>query len=444
MESLQQLFASLSEKVTAFRRDIHQYPELAWLEYRTTSKIAEVFTSLGYDIAMGEKAIHAPSRLTPPSEDACARAKAKAIIEGAHPRMVERMGDGLTGLWLDFPFTSDGEQGPLIAVRFDMDANKVKESSDPTHKPAAEGFSSQDSTAMHACGHDGHVAMGVGLGLALHALRTSPEKFNAHNFKGTIRLIFQPAEEIGQGAKAMLDAGVMHGVTELYGIHLGIQACEAGTLIAGTTHFLANTTFEVTFTGRAAHSGLTPEEGRNALLAASVAVQAMHGITRHSKGATRVNIGQLHVYGASNVVPSKAWLTGETRSTEKDVNVWMAQEAERMCQAAALMWDCQSYFVPIGVCLNGFSDEVLAQEVCDVAHSMACFEKVLLTEKFMASEDFTWFLEDVQQRGGQGTFIQLGVDLCGGHHNACFDFDEPALMRGVELLTRLLCRKLGA
>ncbi len=435
MQGVTAIIQQITAQTVAFRRDLHSFPELAWLEYRTTSKIAELFIQLGYAVVMGKDAIVPEARLTVPCAETCARHKARAIIQGAQPPLVALMDDGLTGLWVDIPFGP----GPVLAFRFDMDANAITESNSAEHAPAAQGFCSQNTGIMHACGHDGHVAMGVGLGLALHALKEQDQA----PLQGTIRLIFQPAEEVGQGAKAMLAAGVMQGVQEVYGIHLGVQACQPHMLMAGTTHFLANTTFEVRFSGQSAHSGIAPQEGRNALLAATTAIQGMLSIARHGHGETRVNIGQLRVDGAPNVVPCNAFLVGETRAVEKSINAWMVQEAERICHGAAQMWACSCEFTPIGSCVNGFSDEALALEICTIAQHMPCFTSIVPSAKFMASEDFTWFLEHAQEQGGQGTYIQLGVDLKGGHHAADFDFDEQALLRGIELLLRIILQKIG-
>ncbi len=446
MDFIQHLAQQYAAAMQAFRRDLHAYPELGWLEYRTTSKVAELFQNLGYDVVMGKDAIHAHSRLTPPSSDICARHKARAIIQGALPKLVERMGDGLTGLWVDIPLGHEPHTestGPLLAFRFDMDANNVEESHQPEHMPMQCNFVSHNGGIMHACGHDGHTALGVGLGLALHELRQEQKKGAFPHLQGTIRLIFQPAEEIGQGAKAMLAAGAMQDVHEVYGIHIGIQAQKSGLLIGGTTHFLANTTFEVLFEGQAAHSGLAPQEGRNALLAATTAIQGMHSIARHGQGETRINIGQLEVQGAPNVVPCKAFLVGETRAIESHINAWMTEEAQRICQGAAHMWGCEATFTSIGSCLNGFSDISLAEEVCNLAKNMSCFDTCKSSEKFMASEDFTWFLDAVQKQGGQGTFIQLGAHLAGGHHSHGFDFDEGCLSHGLELLLSIINHKLG-
>ncbi len=432
MYNLEQKLKSIAATISEIRRDIHKYPELGWNEYRTTSIIAKFFQNLGYEVHLGDKAIKASSRLAPPSAEQCAEARERAILQGADPELVQQMGDGLTGLWLDI---GQAGSGPILALRFDIDALRTVESCESSHRPKSEKFVSCNTGYMHACGHDGHVAIGLGLALILHDIRNS--------LKGVVRLIFQPAEEMGQGAKAMLDAGVMQDVQELIGIHLGVQANDAKTLICGTSDFLAVTSFQLTYTGKAAHAGLAPQEGQNALMAAMTATQGMLSISRHGLGETRVNVGQLMVIdGAPNVIPAKVWLAGETRGIDSDLDSWMQGEVMRICSAAANMWNCEFEFKRVGSCINGYSDESLAQEVYDIAKDMPCFENIVLGARFLASEDFTWLMQDVQERGGKGTYIQVGVDLSAGHHNEKFDFDEGGLMRGVELLARLVIKKM--
>ncbi len=432
MYNLEQKLQSISEKIYEIRRDIHKHPERGWNEYRTTAFITKFLQALGYEVNLGASAVKASSRLAPPSAEQCAISKERAIAQGADPELVQKMGDGLTGLWLDI---GQAGSGPILALRFDIDALFTVESSDACHKPQSEGFASCNNGYMHACGHDGHVAIGLGLALILHDIQ--------HELKGVVRLIFQPAEEIGQGAKAMLDAGVMKDVQEVIGIHLGVQANDAKTLICGTCDFLAVTSFELMYSGKAAHAGLAPQEGQNALMAAITATQGMLSISRHGHGETRVNVGQFNVVdGASNVIPAKVWLAGETRGIDSKLDSWMQGEVMRISKAAADMWNCEFEFKKVGSCISGYSDEALAQEVCDIAKTMPCFENILLNEKFLASEDFTWFSQEVQSRGGRSTYIQIGVDLSAGHHNEKFDFDEGGLMRGVELLARLVMKKM--
>ncbi len=413
------------------RRQIHKYPEMGWVEYKTTAFIATFLQNLGYSVKLGADAIKASSRLTPPTPEHCAKERQRAIAQGADPKLVQDMGDGLTGLWVDI---GPSNNEPILALRFDIDSIGIIESTNDKHKPVMEDFASCNTGSMHACGHDGHAAIGLGLALVLHEIR--------HKLTRTVRLIFQPAEEMGQGAKAMLDAGAMQNVDELIGIHLGVQATNANTLICGTTDFLAVTSFELTYQGHAAHAGLSPHEGKNALMAAVSAIQGMQSISRHGQGETRVNIGQLLVDGSPNIVPSKAWLAGETRGINSTLNDWMTSEVQRISKAAADMWDCDYQFDLVGSCISGYSDEKLAKEVYDIASTMPCFDNIILNAKFLASEDFTWLLKDVQDRGGHGTYIQIGVDLKAGHHNELFDFDEEALMRGIELLAKLIIKKL--
>ncbi len=432
MYNLDQKLQSITSKIHEIRQNIHKHPESGWNEYRTTAFIASFLQELGYEINMGEAAIKASSRLAPPSAEQCAKSRERAISQGADPKLVEKMGDGLTGLWLDI---GEVGSGPIMALRFDIDAIITVESSAKNHRPQNEGFASCNTGFMHACGHDGHVAIGLGLALILHDIQ--------HDLKGVVRLIFQPAEEVGQGAKAMLDAGVMNDVQELIGIHLGVQAKDAQTLICSTTDFLAVTSFELTYTGKAAHAGLAPQEGHNALMAAMAAAQGILSISRHGHGETRVNVGQLMVVdGAPNVIPAKVWLAGETRGIDSNLDTWMQDEVTRISKAAAEMWGCEYKLKRVGSCISGYSDEDLAKDVYDVAKDMPCFKNILLSARFLASEDFTWLLQDVQKRGGKGTYIQVGVNLKAGHHNEKFDFDEAGLMRSVELLARLVMKKM--
>ncbi len=442
---LSTLLQHIESRVKNVRRQLHAHPERAWLEYGTAALVAQECEALGMSVTLGAQALCAQSRLVPPSAIMCAQAKARAVAHGASQAHVDAFDDGLTALWVDIHFSDmpEGESGEhVLALRFDMDANDVTESCDAAHLPHEQGYASRYKGLMHACGHDGHVAMGVGLLHALHGLRTHMPHLCA-GLAGTVRLIFQPAEEIGQGAKAMLDAGAMAHVRELIGIHLGIQAQERGKLICGTTHFLANSSFEIDFFGRAAHAGLAPHTGKNALMAAVSAIQSIQAIARHGDGASRVNIGQVHVDGAPNVIPAHCWLAGETRGMTTAINQWMLEEAMRKSAAAAAMWDCTHTFTQTGTCLSGTSDMDLAQEVHEIAAQMSCFRNIRLTEKFWASEDFTWFLHDVQSRGGRGTFVQLGIDWASGHHTASFDYNDDVLLEGVELLLRIILQKLS-
>lgn len=292
---------------------------------------------------------------------------------------------------------------------------------------------------MHACGHDGHVTIGLGLARLLAALRPELEA----RCRGRIRLIFQPAEEEGEGAPGMVAAGAVDGVSRLFGIHLSMQAGDSGTLVCGTTHFLATTNFEVFFDGRAAHAGLAPQEGRNALLAACTACTAMLGIARHGEGASRINVGEMRGGEAPNAIPAHAWFRGETRGENSDINGFMMAEVRRMVQGAARMHGCTARLFCQSYCPGASSHPELTALVGRVAEEMGGFTQILPQAEFRASEDFCWFMNKVEEDGGQAVYLQLGADRPSGHHTPRFTFDESVLPRGVELLARLALASLA-
>ncbi|MDI6937013.1 amidohydrolase, partial [Serratia sp. Se-PFBMAAmG] len=153
---------------------------------------------------------------------------------------------------------------------------------------------------------------------------------------GTIKIIFQPAEEGVRGAKAMVAAGVVDDVDLFTAIHLG-TGVPAGEIVCGSDSFLATTKLDVNFTGVGAHAGGKPEEGRNALLAAAQATLALHNLPQHSGGVARVNVGVLQAGSGRNVVPDYALMKVETRGVSNQVNDDIYQQALRVISGAAAM-----------------------------------------------------------------------------------------------------------
>jgi aminobenzoyl-glutamate utilization protein A len=182
---------------------------------------------------------------------------------------------------------------------------------------------------MHACGHDGHTAIGLGVASLVPTL--------AQNWRGKLKLIFQPAEEGCRGAKSMVAAGVLNDVDHYFATHLGISLTETGAVACGTDHILATTKLDATFRGIAAHAGVDPHIGRNALLAAATATVQLHAIARHGAGASRINVGLLEGGSGRNVIADRAVLKLEVRGETTPICAWMAVEAERVLRAAAVM-----------------------------------------------------------------------------------------------------------
>jgi aminobenzoyl-glutamate utilization protein A len=293
--------AGIFKRLVELRRDFHKYPESAWTEFRTAALVAKELTELGYELTLGEQATKKEYMMGVPDERVLADHQERAVRQGADSEFVTRMTGGHTGLWADLKC---GE-GPTIALRFDMDANDIMESQDSNHGPCAQGFASCNKGVMHACGHDGHTAVGLVVAELLAKHKS--------DLRGTIRLIFQPAEEGVRGARAMVAAGAVNNVDFIIGFHLGFQAERTGVLVAGTKDFLATSKLNVWYEGAPAHAGAYPEKGKNAMLAACSAVLNLHAISRHSGGATRITVGTLNAGQGRNVIPPNAFFELETR-----------------------------------------------------------------------------------------------------------------------------------
>jgi aminobenzoyl-glutamate utilization protein A len=425
--TLQKHVAALAPQLAVWRRDLHSRPETAWMEFRTAAITARHLLDLGYTVRMGQEALD-PAFADPRPETRCLRAAQKrAIREGADPELVALMDGGYTALWADLPCS--GEAGSLLAFRFDMDANGIQESADFGHRPHNEGFASRHPGCMHACGHDAHTALGLGLASLLVQIR--------ENLRGSVRLIFQPAEEIGGGARPMLKAGALDGVEYLIGLHIGLHAPHTGAIVCGSRAFMASSGFDVRYAGRPAHAGLAPHMGRNALLAACSATLGMYAITRHGDGSSRINVGQMRAGQARNVIPDSAELKVETRGVNTEIDGFMLQEALRIAKAAGDMWNCSCDILPLKTLPGGSSSPAMSARIADIARSMPAFTHIVQEEDFGATEDFAVLLEAIQQSGGQGAYIQLGAERAAGHHSDRFDFDESALPLGLELLARI-------
>jgi len=425
-DDIARLAAGMADRLVARRRDLHRYPETAWTEFRTASLVAGALADAGYELRLGGEAVRRESMLgVPPAEELAAHME-RAEAQGGDPALIGRMAGGLTGVVGELKC---GE-GPVVALRFDMDANDMDEARDDSHRPHREGFDSVNPGAMHACGHDGHVAIGLGVAEALAALR---DRLN-----GTVRLIFQPGEEGVRGAGPMVDAGALDGVDYLLGGHIGFQARKTGQLVCGTDKFLATTKFDVTFTGVPAHAGAAPEQGRNALLAAACAALNMHAIPRHGQGGSRITVGVLNAGQARNVIPPNGLLKAESRGETTEINDYVFARAKDVAAGAAHMYGVDHAVAVVGRSASGGSDPELAVRVRRIAEAMPFFEPSGIVDSvdLRGSEDFAVMLAEVRRQGGTGTYVMIGSNLASGHHSFHFDFDECSLAPGVELFVR--------
>ncbi len=413
----------LSGAMVTCRRDLHKHAEAAWTEFRTASIVAGKLQQFGYDVQVGDQVVDGPSMMGVPTQAELQRHAERAVEQGADKIWVDRMQGGKTGVVGVMRF---GRPGPTVALRVDMDANDLIESDDPKHRPAREGFASINRGAMHACGHDGHTAMGLAVAETMAKCRG--------NLAGTLKLIFQPAEEGVRGAKAMMARGVVDDVDYIVGAHLGVNLRKTGQVACRTEGFLATTKFDATFTGVPAHAGAAPENGRNAVVAAATAILNLHAIPRHSAGASRVNVGVVQGGSGRNVVPAHALIKVETRGETTQINEYVYAEAIRIVEAAAAMQGVKVAMQLMGGAAGCANDDALVARIEAVAKRQKLFSECLPAGNIGGSEDCTYFMERVQQRGGQAAFVMLGTELSAGHHDCFFDFNEDALVPGAALL----------
>ncbi len=372
------------EQLILWRRDLHRLPEAAWKEFRTTSLIAHHLNELGYHILLGDKLL--ASNLMMGRDVDVAAEKARARRQGAHPDWLERIGD-VTGLMGEL---DTGRPGPTLAFRFDIDAVEVEESAAEQHLPQQEGFASHNKGWMHACAHDGHTAIGLGLASRLMAMK--------EELCGRIKLFFQPAEEGCRGGKALAAGGALDDVDALLSLHIGIHA-GSGELVINPTEFLCSTKFDVHFMGTAAHAGLEPNAGSNALAAACMATTAMLGIPRHRDGMTRINIGQLHAGSGRNVIPDHAELHGETRGADSALNDYMFSQVQRIVEGSALAHGVTYRIIKQGEAIALDNSPALQAELAALARKQGL--ATIQTRRFGASEDAGFLMERVQKQGGR-------------------------------------------
>lgn len=419
-----ELAKRLKEKTIARRRDFHKHAEAGWTEFRTASIVANTLKGLGYHVLVGDEAVDPRTMMGVPSKVELDRQVERALSQGADRAWVEKMLGGKTGVVGVMKF---GRPGPTVALRADMDANDLVEAEDEKHRPFREGFASVNQGAMHACGHDGHTAAALGVAEVLAAMKDK--------LAGTIKLIFQPAEEGVRGAKAMMARGVVDDVNYLVGMHLGVNLKKTGQVACRTEGFLATTKLDAVFTGMPAHAGAAPETGRNAILAAATATLNLHAIPRHSKGASRINVGVIQGGTGRNVIPARAVIKLETRGATTEINQYVYAEAVRIIEAAAAMHGVTVTIEETGSAAGCENDAALVERIRQVVERQHLFSEIVPAGNIGGSEDCTYFMERVQKRGGQAAFVMVGTELAAGHHDSHFDFNEDALVPAIALMS---------
>lgn len=323
--------------------------------------------------------------------------------------------------------------GRVVALRADTDALPIAEKNDVPYRSANEGF-------MHACGHDAHAASLVGAARALKA----QEK----NFTGEVRIFFQQAEEIGQGARQFIEAGLLEGVGEILGTHVS-SALPIGkiALVSGPTNASCDY-FRITVRGSRAHVS-TPHLGTDAVyIAAKIVVDLQSIVARHTDPLDSVVVGVGVIRGGTNynIIANEAVIEGTTRSftdaTRERVNESVRKIAELSAEAhgGSVEVYFESYAAPL------VNDEAVTEHARRVAASFAYPEEILSSlPKSLGADDFAEYLRIVP-----GTYAFIGSrnetnpSTARPHHHELFDIDENAVLIAAELYADFALDALGA
>jgi aminobenzoyl-glutamate utilization protein A len=419
-----------TSQLVALRRELHKFPEIGWSEFVTTARVMGLLRECGFEVLAGSKAISRTDALgREPGIVAAGLAQARA--RGVDAALLAEMEEltGCVGIW------KTGRPGPVVALRFDIDCVYVQESMRPEHLPKQLSFASERPGLMHACGHDGHTAIG------LTVARWISE--HADELSGTIKLLFQPAEEGVRGAAAMAASGVIDDVEVFLGAHLALMAA-TGEIVTAPTGFLCTTKLDVRFRGKPAHAGVEPQLGRNALAAACHAVTQLLGISRHGSGMTRINIGQMNAGEGRNVIPVTAELKLEVRGETSEINAYMVEQVANIVAGVARSFGVESETEKMGEAVDLRNDEALVEAIAETAKAVPAVTTVTRSAGVGGSEDATILARRVQANGGKAAYFVIGSNRKGGHHQAEFDIDEASLAIGVEMFAGLLRRLAGA
>jgi len=375
----QEVEENFGDKIVALRRDIHREPELGFDTEKTAAKVLAALDGLPLDLETG-----------------VAQNGIVATLEG------------------------EGG-GPTVALRADMDALPIQEE---TGLP----FASEIEGKMHACGHDGHTSMLVG---AVHVLSGMRDRLG-----GTVKFVFQPAEEGGGGGKVMVDEGVADDVSSIFALHLwpglpfGKVATKAGPIMA------AADAFEMEVRGSGGH-GAMPHLAADAVVMAAQIVTALQTVVSREVDPVEpavLTVGEIGAGTAFNIIPEKARIGGTVRTLDPDLRKMMPERIEELARGVAkgMRGDVDlDYTFSYPVTVN---DEDAAARALSVADDLFGGDSVLeLPNPSMGGEDFAYFLEKVP-----GAFIWLGVgEDASGLHTSRFAFDEDILPRGAALLAAL-------
>ncbi|WP_298817205.1 M20 aminoacylase family protein [uncultured Roseibium sp.] len=375
--------ADLSDEITAWRRDIHENPEILYETVRTAGKVAELLESFGVDeVATG-----------------LGKTGVVGVIKGRN-----------------------GGQGKTIGLRADMDALPIEEAT-------GKDYASKVPGKMHACGHDGHTAMLLGAAKYLAETR---------NFDGTVVVIFQPAEEGGAGAKAMIDDGLMTRwpIDEVYGMHnypglpVGEFAIRKGPIMAATDEF------RITIIGKGGHAA-KPHMTIDPIVVGSKMVSVLQTIASRNANpldSVVVSVTVFQAGNAFNVIPQEVFLRGTVRTLTPEMRDLAQERMEAIVKGTAETFGATARLEFLrGYPVTANHDDQ-TDFAANIAEGIAGEGKVdRRIEPMMGGEDFSYMLEE-----RPGAFIFAGNGDSAGLHHPEYDFNDDLIPVGCSYWVKLV------
>jgi len=368
------------------RRFIHAHPELGFEEVQTSNYVSQHLSALGIEHQRGV----------------------------ARTGIVATLGDG---------------NGPIVALRADMDALPIQEANDVPYK-------SQTPGVMHACGHDAHTAILMGVAELL-----------AHeNLRGTVRLLFQPSEERGSeegsGGKLMCDEGALDNVEMVWGLHVGSTEKSGVISVADGPITAAADSFEGSIMGVGGH-GAFPHKALDPIWIASVVLPAIYGVIPRRVDPTKkavITVGTMHSGTVNNVIPMKVDFSGTIRSFDEETRKILHDGLEQAFAIAKTLGGDYTLNHPYGYPPT-INNAQAASYIRNIAEELTGKDNVQTAHPMMAGEDFAYMAQKAK-----GGFINIGAavgDKLRPHHHPEFDIDESMMSTGAAVLAETVRRYLN-
>lgn len=374
---VREMAAKILPELVELRRYFHMYPEPSFEEINTANKIADELTKLGIAVQR------------------MAKTGVVGILQGKSP-------------------------GPVVALRADIDALSIQERSGAPYASRKEGYS-------HACGHDCHITCLLGAAMILAQLK--------NEIAGTVKFIFQPAEEMLLGAPKMVEEGVIDDASAIFGLHVWGDLPSKRVNIEAGPRMASSDIFKIIVEGKGGH-GSAPHQGVDAVMVAAAIIMNLQTIVSREITPLEpvvVHIGKLESGDRYNIISSRAMLEGTCRTFNQDIRKKLPEIIERISESTAAAYRATAKLEYSWGCQPVINDDSVAKVARQALTKLYGQDAFIDMPPLMGSEDFSFYMEKVP-----GAFAFLGVSnpdkgIEWPQHHACYDVDEDALQVGAAL-----------